>query len=283
MAVTSPLIDVVNLRRELDRVFSVDCRFALGNAQAGHQDYLVGHIAGAVYANLDTDLSDLSRTGLGRHPLPTAANVAAMLVRKGWQPGQQLVVYDTAGGALAAARLWWMARQLGIEARVLDGGFQAWQQAGGAIEQGEVAVGTAIEPPVLRFDPQGQVDYARLEQLRGGAKTLVIDARAGARFRGEVEPIDPVAGHLPGAVNRPFVSNLDANGCFKSAALLHQEFAALLGEHAAADVIHMCGSGVTACHNALAMEVAGLPGARLFAPSWSGWVTDKARAVVQGA
>lgn len=282
MAVMGPLIDATTLREELDGVFIVDCRFALGASEAGHQDYLAGHIAGAAYANLDTDLSDLSRTGLGRHPLPAVADVSAMLVSKGWQPGQPLVAYDTAGGALAAARLWWMARQLGIDARVLDGGFQTWQQAGGVIEQGEVAAEATAEPPALRFDPHGQVDYTRLEQLRGRAETLVIDARAGARFRGEVEPIDPVAGHLPGAVNRPFADNLDANGCFKSVGLLRQEFAALLGEHAATEVIHMCGSGVTACHNALAMEVAGLSGARLFAPSWSGWVTDTTRAVARG-
>lgn len=281
---TSPLIDVTSLQQELDRVLVIDCRFTLGDATAGYQDYLAGHVPGAVYASLDADLSDLSREGLGRHPLPAAAGFTAMLARRGWKRGQQLVAYDTAGGALAAARLWWMARQLGIEARVLDGGFQAWQQAGATVASGEEAL---VEAPTasasVNFNPDGQVDYARLEGMRELSSTLVLDARAEARFRGEIEPLDPVAGHVPGAVNRPFTENLDARGYFKPAAQLRDEFGTLLGERPATAVIHMCGSGVTACHNALAMEVAGLHGARLFAPSWSGWVTDAKRAVASGA
>jgi thiosulfate/3-mercaptopyruvate sulfurtransferase len=264
-----------------DAALVVDCRFALADPSQGEREFVQAHVPRAVYASLDHDLSDLSKHGLGRHPLPDVAAFARTLARWGWRPGQRVVAYDTAGGALAAARLWWMLGSVGIEASVLDGGWQAWTAAGLPVEQGVVVprASTAVD---LLFDPARVVYFDELENLRRQSATLLLDARAAARFRGESEPIDRAAGHVPGARNRPFAQNLAADGRFKPAAALHTEFTALLGAHAAKDVVHMCGSGVTACHNLLAMEAAGLRGSRLFAPSWSGWVSDPARPVATG-
>ena len=262
-------------------VLIVDCRFALADAGKGERDFLQAHVPGAVYASLDRDLSDLSRTGMGRHPLPAVESFALTLSGWGWRQGQRMVAYDDAGGALAAARLWWMLAGVGIAASVLDGGWQAWVQAGLPVEHGAAAPRRAT-PVALRFDPKRVVYYEELESLRGQPSTLLLDARAAPRFRGDSEPLDRVAGHVPGARNRPFSANLAGDGRFKPADTLRAEFAALLGTHAPGDVVHMCGSGVTACHNLLAMEAAGLLGSRLFAPSWSGWCSDPARAVATG-
>lgn len=266
-------------------VLIVDCRFELavagGDPDKGERAYREAHIPGAVYAHLDHDLSDLSRQreGLGRHPLPLEQAFSAVLSRWGWRPGLQVVAYDAAGGALAAARLWWLLRLVGIrEAAVLDGGFQAWQSAGLPLESGAVT----REPTQvsLRYEPsQFIVDHRAVVAQPG---QLLVDARAAPRYRGDVEPIDRVGGHVPGAVNRPYSENLDAQGRYKPAAQLREEFAALLGNTPPAQVVHMCGSGVTACHNLLAMEHAGLAGSRLYAPSWSGWVSDPERPVEKG-
>ena len=263
-------------------VLIVDCRFELavagGDPHKGERAYREGHIPGAVYAHLDRDLSDLSRIGegLGRHPLPSEATFSAALSRWGWHPGLQVVAYDAAGGALAAARLWWLLRLAGVrEAAVLDSGFQAWQAAGLPLEADEVR----REPGAVsvRYDAsQYIVDHRAMAER---SRELLIDARAAPRYRGEVEPIDRVGGHVPGALNRPYSDNLDAQGRYKPAEQLRQDFAALIGDTAPAQVVHMCGSGVTACHNLLAMEYAGLAGSRLYAPSWSGWVSDPARPV----
>lgn len=260
----------------------VDCRFELSDPGKGEREFREAHIPGAVYASLDRDLSDLSKQGLGRHPLPDAQAFSQTLSRWGWTPRTRVVTYDDNGGALAAARLWWMLRACGIAASVLDGGWRAWREADLPVEQGEAH---PREPTMVgvRFDPAQVVYCEELERLRGEGSTLMLDARGAARYRGEVEPIDPVAGHVPGALNRPFSDNLDANGRFKSPAQLRDEFAAVLGDHDARDVIHMCGSGVTAAHNLLAMEAAGLHGSRLFAPSWSGYVSDPSRPVATGA
>jgi thiosulfate/3-mercaptopyruvate sulfurtransferase len=262
-------------------VLIVDCRFALGDPGKGGRDFLEAHIPGAVYASLDRDLSDLSKQGLGRHPLPDIEAFARTLSRWGWREGQRVVAYDDAGGALAAARLWWMLDAVGIAASVLDGGWQAWTAAGLPVERGAAAPRGAT-PASLRFDPSRVVYYDELEALRGQPSTLLLDARAAPRYRGESEPIDRAAGHVPGARNRPFSENLQADGRFKPAQALRGEFDALLGEHAPHEVVHMCGSGVTACHNLLAMEAAGLHGSRLFAPSWSGWVGDPSRPIATG-
>lgn len=263
-------------------VLVVDCRFDLADAGKGERDYLVAHIPGAVYAHLDHDLSDLSLRGLGRHPLPDDARLTAALSRWGWRPGLAVVAYDDANGALAAARLWWLLRLAGHpRVAVLDGGLAAWRAAGLPLETGPVQ--RAPSDVQVHLDRAQIVGIDELERRRAAGGLLLLDARAAPRYRGEVEPIDAVAGHVPGARNRPFSDNLDASGRFKAAAELRREFEALLAGHAAGAVVHMCGSGVTACHNLLALEHAGLAGSRVFAPSWSGWISDPARPVATGA
>lgn len=290
MTLKTTLIDVEALAALAPAdVLIVDCRFDLmapGNGQRdagkGERDYRQGHIPGAVYASLDADLSDLSRKaeGLGRHPLPLEQAFSEVLSRWGWRDGTQIVCYDAASGSLAAARLWWLLRLAGIRSvAVLDGGYPAWVNAGKPVESGDVH--RTPRPVSLHFDAdQYIVDHA---SLRNDPRRLLLDARAVPRYRGEVEPIDPVGGHVPGALNRPFSENLREDGRFKPADVLRREFEATLGSHAPEDVVHMCGSGVTACHNLLAMEHAGLSGSRLYAPSWSGWVSDAARPVAKGA
>lgn len=264
-----------------ESILILDCRFALADPGQGERAYLDAHIPGAVYASLDHDLSDLSKTGLGRHPLPDVAAFARTLSRWGWRAGMRAVAYDDAGGALAAARVWWMLRTAGIDVAVLDGGWRAWREAGLPVESG--AARTRVSPAVtLAIDAHAVVYYPELEQLRVQPSTLMLDARAAPRFRGEHEPLDRVGGHIPGAQNRPFGDNLQSDGRFKSRAALRAELDDVLGGHDARDVVHMCGSGVTACHNLLAMEAAGLSGSRLFAPSWSGWVGDPSRPVATG-
>jgi len=275
------LIDAPALAELIGRndVFVVDCRSDLADPTAAARAYAQGHIPGAVYADLNHDLSDLTKAGLGRHPLPDAKLFSAVLSRWGWTPQMRVVAYDSANGALAAARLWWMLRLVGArEVAVLDGGWPAWHSAGLPVE-------TAIPPReptqvAVEFDPAQIIDTDALLGMR--QNILLLDARVAPRFRGEVEPIDPVAGHVPGARNRPFSDNLGADGRFKPAAQLHAEFATLLGTQTAEDVVHMCGSGVTACHNLLAMEHAGLHDSRIYTPSWSGWISDPQRPVATG-
>jgi thiosulfate/3-mercaptopyruvate sulfurtransferase len=276
------LIDATALNDLIGRadVLIVDCRFDIADALRGRLDHAQGHIPGAVYADLDRDLSDLSKPALGRHPLPDASRFAQTLGRWGWTPQTMVVAYDNANGALAAARLWWMLRLIGHEnTAVLDGGLAAWNNAA-----------LALTPEQLRrdgTDAAANYDAAKIvyteELQRLGRNALLLDARAAPRYRGEIEPIDPVAGHVPGAANRPFSENLGADGRFKSAQALRAEFVAVLGQREAGEVVHMCGSGVTACHNLLAMEHAGLTGSRVYAPSWSGWIADSSRPVARGA
>jgi thiosulfate/3-mercaptopyruvate sulfurtransferase len=283
MTLRTTLIDATELAAlPAHAVLIVDCRFDLTDPAKGERDYLDGHIPGAVHASLDRDLSDLSRQaeGQGRHPLPLESAFNALLSRWGWQPGMQVVSYDAAGGALAAARLWWLLRLVGVhEAAVLDGGYAAWLAAGLPVESGEAAPRSASKVS-LRYDAnQVLLDHAA---VRDGAAGQLLDARAAPRYRGDVEPLDRVGGHVPGALNRPFADNLGSDGRFKPAAELRDEFLAVLGTTAPSQVVHMCGSGVTACHNLLAMEHAGLHGSRLYAPSWSGWVSDPSRPVAKG-
>jgi thiosulfate/3-mercaptopyruvate sulfurtransferase len=278
------LVSVDTLREAIARgdVLVVDCRFDLADASKGERDHRAAHVTGAVYAHLDHDLSDTTKQGLGRHPLPDDDAFSAVLTRWGWRPEIAVVAYDDAGGALAAARLWWLLRLAGhARVAVLDGGWAAWMAAGAPVSSG-AEPRTACDVHVA-LDGAAVIGYAELERRRAGGDLLLVDARAAPRFRGEAEPIDPVAGHVPGAVNRPFSDNLEASGTFKSTALLRKEWDALLRGRAPAEVAHMCGSGVTACHNLLAMEHAGLTGSRVFAPSWSGWVGDRSRAVATGA
>jgi thiosulfate/3-mercaptopyruvate sulfurtransferase len=283
MTLHTTLIDAAGLAAlPPDDVLIVDCRFDLADPARGARDYLDGHIPGAVYASLDHDLSDLSRQaeGLGRHPLPLESAFSTLLSRWGWRPGMQVVSYDAAGGALAAARLWWLLRLVGVQqVAVLDGGYAAWLAAGLPVEVGEPAA-RSVSQVSLRYDTsQVLLDHAAL--LHDAAGQL-LDARAAPRYRGDVEPLDRVGGHVPGALNRSFADNLGSDGRFKPAAQLRDEFVAVLGSTLPSQVVHMCGSGVTACHNLLAMEYAGLHGSRLYAPSWSGWISDPSRPVAKG-
>lgn len=264
-----------------ENLLIVDCRFELSDPGKGERAWHAAHLPNARYAHLERDLSDLTKTGLGRHPLPYADAFARQLTRWGWTPDKQVIAYDDANGS-TAARLWWMLRLVGHrEAAVLDGGFAAWEAA---------CLPLSVEAPMeaawdvdLGFDLSQVVYVDELKQGLADRSLLLIDARGAPRYRGEVEPIDPVAGHIPGARNRPFLDNIDAEGRFKSAHDLREEFVAVLGDYASEQVVHSCGSGVTACHNLLAMEHAGLGGSRIFAPSWSGWIADPDRPVARCA
>ncbi len=261
------------------RIF--DCRFSLNDTERGRRDYLVSHIPGAQYAHLDQDLSAPKGANTGRHPLPAPDVFAAWLGRHGIEDGVQVVAYDDGNGAIAA-RMWWMLRWLGHDAvAVLDGGLHAWRLA-------NIPVSVEFpQPREARFTPRLRselsVSSADVKAMVAGGRGVLIDARSAERFRGEQEPIDPVAGHVPGALNVPFPVNLDANGRFRSADELRARYRELIGEHRPSDVVHMCGSGVTACHNLLAMEFAGLSGSRLYVGSWSEWITDPHRPISTGA
>jgi len=277
------LIDAHDLAAAMrDRnVLVVDCLFDLTDPSRGEREYAQAHIPGAVYADLNRDLSDLSKTGLGRHPLPDAAAFSTVLGRWGWVPRTPVVAYDEANGALSAARLWWMLRLIGEhDVAVLDGGLAAWKAAGLPLNA-DLPRPTPTQVAV-EFDPAQIVYSDALSQMLQNPQMVLIDARAAPRFRGAVEPIDAVAGHVPDARNRPFSDNLAADGRFKPVSTLRTEFDALLSARGSADVVHMCGSGVTACHNLLAMEHAGLTGSRIYAPSWSGWIADPERPVAEG-
>lgn len=250
-----------------------DCSCDLMQPALGHQQYLEQHIAGAWHADLNQHLSthdETKRVNKGRHPLPQREVFAQWLSRVGVSQHTQVVVYDR-NGVNYAGRLWWMLKWCGHNAvAVLDGGLQAWVAAGGAVASGEEAPATAthfvLQEPLVTW-----VDTATVAARLHDGQQTIVDARAAARFRGDVEPLDPVAGHIPGALNRPFNSNLDTQGFFKPAAQLREEFAALLGSRAAHTVVHHCGSGVSAVPNVLAMEVAGLGRTALYAGSWSEW------------
>ncbi len=257
------------------RVF--DCRHELGNPDLGAQQYREGHIPGALFADLDRDLSGPKNGANGRHPLPAPRAFIAWLGRQGLKPSDQVVCYDAVGGTMAA-RLWWLLRWVGHDAvAALDGGFANW------VKEGRPVTAEVTEFAPARYsadaDASKAVDVSFLETER--RKFFLLDARAPARYRGEQEPIDPVAGHIPGAHNRYCTENLAADGRFKSAPDLKAEFSALLAGRAPAEVVHYCGSGVAACHNALAMEIGGLSGSRLYPGSWSEWCADPRRPVAR--
>lgn len=259
----------------------VDCRFTLTDTEAGRRAYAAGHLPGARYAHLDEDLSAPKNGRNGRHPLPDPATFAQTLGRWGIGNGKQVVVYDDSFGAMAV-RLWWMLRWMGHDAvALMDGGLPKWQREKRPMTADLPAVTPTVFTPRLREEMRVDAGAVLAASQSGGE--LLLDARPEMRFLGEMEPIDPVAGHVPGAVNVPFDDNLDLGGTFLAADELREMYEGLLAGRAPREVIHMCGSGVTACHNLLAMEIAGLPGAKLYPGSWSEWIADPAHPIATGA
>jgi thiosulfate/3-mercaptopyruvate sulfurtransferase len=276
------------------RLMVFDCTFDLADPASGEKQYLQSHIAGAVYADLDHTLSDKGTPDLqgqpqahpgaasgGRHPLPSREKFAMWLSSVGFANDMQAIVYDRQG-ANYCGRLWWMLKWAGHDAvAVLDGGLQAWQAAGGEVTDRE-------EPShfqsnfKLGRELRSLATTPQVQKRLGTAAQVLIDARATPRFRGDVEPLDPVAGHIPGALNRPFSQNMGADGKFKSPAQLKAEFQQLLAGREPASVVHHCGSGVSAVPNIIAMEVAGLGPTALYAGSWSEWCSDPGRPVATG-
>ena len=265
-----------------------DCSGDLMNPAAADALFAQVHVAGAQRAHLDQHLSThdaaLAVNG-GRHPLPSRGHVAAWLGSLGFTNTMQAVVYDR-NRANYCGRLWWMLKWLGHDAvAVLDGGLQAWEAAGGSVQSS----GDSTTPPAIAATPfqlhaplRELVQTTEVVQQLGRATQTLIDARAAARYRGEVEPLDPIAGHIPGALNRPFTENLNADGFFKSPEQLQQEFAHLLAGREPATVVHHCGSGVSAVPNLLAMEIAGLGRTALYAGSWSEWSNTPGLPCAQG-
>ncbi len=279
------LISVTELQPHLDDPAFVilDCRGELTDPHAGAAAFALGHLPGAQHADSDVHLSDKSpgKDGSfrGRHPLPSPERFIQTLRHWGVHPHSQVIVYDGHGG-MFASRVWWMLRWVGhAEVALLDGGLPAWQAAGGAITSelitkppGSITLQVALVRTVSADDVLANLDTK---------KAIVLDARANDRFLGENETIDPVAGHIPGARNRMFKDNLQPDGCFKPAEVLRAEFSALIRNPES--TIAQCGSGISACHNLLAMEIAGLPGAALYPGSWSEWSSDPSRPVAIGA
>jgi thiosulfate/3-mercaptopyruvate sulfurtransferase len=279
---SSPLIKPEELATHLaDPSWAVvDCRFSLTDPAAGPAVYARSHIPGARYANLDEDLSRRPGPSDGRHPLPAAIDLAAKLGAWGIGNDSTVVAYDEASGAIAA-RLWWLLGWLGHDRRlVLDGGFAAWSSAGLAVETRRRRWQPVPFVPRTVAD-DSVVGSAALPALQA-AGGLLVDARSAPRYRGEQEPIDPKAGHIPGAVNRPGSLNVDASGRFRAPEALRSELTELLAGRPPSDLVAMCGSGVTACQLLLALAVAGLDGAKLYAGSWSEWIRDPARPIATG-
>jgi thiosulfate/3-mercaptopyruvate sulfurtransferase len=273
--------DLASHLGDLDWVI-VDCRFSLADKERGRRDYLHAHIPGSVYAHLDEQLSGTIIPGqTGRHPLPEIEKAASVFSTWGIGEDTQVVSYDDAGGALAAVRLWWMLRWLGHDnAAVLDGGWQAWRAKGLPVQGGNET------RPQKAFIPRPRPEMiATTDELMGlieDKRACIVDARTTDRFQGENEVIDPVAGHIPGAVNLPYPENLTEEGIFRSPEELRKKYRELLGDIPPQQAIFYCGSGVTSIHNILAMVHAGMREPRLYAGSWSEWIADTSRPVSSG-
>ncbi|PPK76909.1 thiosulfate/3-mercaptopyruvate sulfurtransferase [Methylobacter tundripaludum] len=277
----STLVSTETLHQQLNHPdwVIIDCRSSLADTEAGAKAYRHGHIPNARYAHLDKDLSSSITDFTGRHPLPNFALLAKKLGDWGVTNTSQVVVYDDAGGAFAG-RLWWLLRCMGHDkVAVLNGGIKQWQKQSLPVTTTLPTVKPATFRPYLN-----EAEWLSALQVQNSTakKTIcLIDARTPERYRGEQEPIDPVAGHIPYALNRAFQLNLDSNGLFLSAEQLREQFNQLIGTTVPGQVVHYCGSGVTACHNLLAMEYAGLTGSKLYAGSWSEWIRNKNRAVAK--
>lgn len=254
----------------------VDCRYDLMNAEAGHAAYADSHIPGAIYASVSHDLSGPPLTDCGRHPMPSPEAMQASFSHMGIDQTKQVVIYDASGGSFAA-RLWWMLQYMGHQnVAVLDGGWQAWE-----VSSNSTTSGVETNPDA---DFQGEADTHQLVLLDHVSEaSLLIDSRDPDRYVGKVEPIDPAAGHIPGARNHFWQKNLTEEGVFHSPAILAQQFTDLMGATESNDTVFYCGSGVTACHNLLAVAHAGLSRPRLYGGSWSEWCSDASRPVATGA
>lgn len=278
------LIEIEQLKA-LDNPLVFDCRFTLstapGDRDAGLRSFAEGHIPGAHYLHLEDDLSSPIVPGSGRHPLPDPERLLKRLIACGLGRARQVVLYDASGGAFAA-RGWWLLRWLGYtEVAVLNGGWPAWVAAGESVESAERSTPSMDAAVAVQPDERLVLSADTLLDALSRDGCQLVDARAGERFRGEVEPLDPVAGHVPGAVNLPFTDNLE-DGRMPSVASVRERWQSVLGDRQPSEVVHMCGSGVTACVNLLAMEYAGLHGSKLYAGSWSEWIQDRSRPVVTG-
>lgn len=277
------LVSVSDLRRHVGDADwrLVDCRFTLNAPEAGQAAYAQAHLPGAHYLHLDRDLSGPKTASSGRHPLPDPMKLAARLAALGIGADSQVVAYDDSAG-MFAARAWWLLRGLGYpRVAVLDGGITAWRDAGGPLTDEDSPIRAAAPPGSIpaRFTALSADD---IEAGLARGELNLFDVRASERFTGATEPLDPVAGHIPGAVNLPYTLALDAKGSFLPPATLNALFARHAGLDTPAGAAFMCGSGVTACHTLLAMEVAGRPGARLYAGSWSEWCRDPRRPIASG-
>ena len=276
----TPLMSADDLASRLDEaVVIVDCRFKLDDVAWGEREYAGAHIPGAVYANLDRDLSGPKTGSNGRHPLPDAGALRATLGRLGIAGGVQVVAYDQDNG-MYASRLWWLLRWMGHDAvSVLDGGFRAWCDGGRPTSSGS----ESREPRPFDGSPRPEmaVDLATVASLVGKADSTLLDVRAPERYRGETEPLDKAAGHIPGAKNQFFQRSLDGNGTFLPPETLRAMLRESLGDIPTDRVVCYCGSGVSACHTLLALEHAGLTGARLYPGSWSEWSSDPARPIAR--
>jgi thiosulfate/3-mercaptopyruvate sulfurtransferase len=270
----------LNELMQTGRCTVVDCRFDFSDSGKGKADWLAGHIPGAFYAHLDNDLAGPVETQTGRHPLPEPSEFARFLASTGWSKGKLLVAYDEGSNAISA-RLWWLMRYFGQPSALLDGGLDAWVEAGLPL----AACATRSEPSqpeLLEANENMIVSSADIHRSLDSGALPILDARARERYSGQVEFLDTRAGHIPGALNRPFTDNLDSSGRFREPGWLKAQFESTPGLASPDDVVHSCGSGITACHNLFAMELAGLGLTRLYPGSWSEWIRDPARPVATG-
>jgi thiosulfate/3-mercaptopyruvate sulfurtransferase len=282
--VANPLTSLINandlLSLQCDKII-FDCRFDLMKPEAGQQEYDAEHIEGAIYVNLDEVMSSPITASSGRHPLPSKEAFAAFLSSCGVNKKTQLIAYDNSAG-LFAARFWWMCRWIGHESvAILDGGINAWKQQGGKITA-DVPTLSSVGNITVNESLESVVDVDAVIKASEQRERMVVDVRAAERYRGEVEPIDPVAGHVPNAINIPLSDNYDDNGQFLSADLLKRLYSNKLGEYSKNDPIMMCGSGVTACLSRFCIELAGLPPVSVYPGSWSEWIRDPNRAIATG-